>query len=210
MEPIIQNTPEWYAARRGIITSSQVYRLMTDPKLKADKEAGELSEGAKTYIMELIAEELGLPRKEVETEAMRWGSECESIFEDYMNRRNWQIYRSDFITSNIEGYGGSPDYIGLNDVFELKCPYNSSIHLKYCLIESPKDIPAEYYWQCVSNAYLTQRMFIVFASFDPRINHDIGLKLFHFDTPVEDMNRMIERIKKALEYKSFIKQKLGL
>lgn len=210
MDRIIQNTPEWYEARRGIITSSQVYRLMADPKSKADKEAGELSEGAKTYIMELIAEEIGLPKKEAETEAMRWGSECEPIFQQYMNSQGYNLVRSEYISSDIEGYGGSPDFVSDDYVFELKCPFNTSIHLKYATLDCADEIPTDYYWQCVSNQYLTKKPYINFCSFDPRINHEIGLIRIGWSATPEETNKMIDRIKKALEYKSFIKQKLGL
>lgn len=210
MDRIIQNTPEWYAARMGVITSSEVYRLMTDPKSKADKEAGELSEGAKTYVMELIAEEIGLPKKEVETEAMRWGSECEPIFQDYMNRKGHNLVRSEYISSDIEGYGGSPDFVADDYVFELKCPFNTAIHLKYALIKSPDEIPTEYYWQCISNQYLTKRPFINFCSFDPRINNDTGLIRIWWCPIPEETEKMIERIKKALEYKAQVKKQLGL
>jgi len=53
-----QRTPEWIQSRMGRFSCSQLHRLMTEPKAKADKEAGKLSDGAITYVMECIAEKL--------------------------------------------------------------------------------------------------------------------------------------------------------
>jgi len=58
-----QRSPEWYAARLGVFTSSEIYRLMTKPKLKGEV----LSDGAKTYILEKVAESLTGIREEVFT-----------------------------------------------------------------------------------------------------------------------------------------------
>ena len=39
-----QRTPEWIQSRMGRFSCSQLHRLMTEPKSKADKEAGKLSD----------------------------------------------------------------------------------------------------------------------------------------------------------------------
>ena len=38
-----QNSPEWYNARLFHFTSSELYKLMTEPRSAADKAAGKLS-----------------------------------------------------------------------------------------------------------------------------------------------------------------------
>ena len=46
---------DWIKFRRGMFTASEVNRLLAEPKLRADKEVGNLSEGAKTNVLERVA-----------------------------------------------------------------------------------------------------------------------------------------------------------
>ena len=52
----LQNNPDWYQDRLFHFTSSELYKLLSEPREKAKKEAGELSESAKTYVYDKISE----------------------------------------------------------------------------------------------------------------------------------------------------------
>jgi hypothetical protein len=73
-----QNSPEWYQIRLGRFTSSEIWKLMVEPKTNADKEAGKLSETAMTYISEKVAEVMtGQAKQQGYAFPLVWGIEKE-------------------------------------------------------------------------------------------------------------------------------------
>lgn len=217
-EFVPQNTVQWDMERRGKITSSKMSIIMSEPKSKADKEAGNLSEAAEAYMLDLIAAELVEPNAGYEGEAVIWGRTYESLArEHYAKKKDMVVHLSGFIQPSADIlYGGSPDGIinrpdgTICTVLEIKCPYETSVHLEYCLIKRADDLPKKYYWQCMSNINVTGATFCDFVSFDPRIDHPIGL----FTLPVwanqDHIDLMNHKIKLALAYKEAVKKQLGL
>jgi len=116
-----QRSEGWHNARLGMFTSSQIYRLMTKPKLKGDV----LSEGAKTYIMEKVAESLTGIREEVfTTPAMQWGIDNEPLAKRHLARlNNWTIEETSFIKIESLNWGTSGDgwVREINGSLEVKC-----------------------------------------------------------------------------------------
>lgn len=161
-----QRVPEWYAARMGRFSCSQFFRLMTEPKLKADKEAGNLSDGAMTYVYECIAEKLtGQSAKDDFTSKYtQWGIDNEPIAKEiYNNVFDCKVANSDYIAGKYN-CGGSPDGLVNEDgLIEIKCPYTITSHLEHKL----KEIPVNYYWQCLGYIYITKRQWIDFVSYHP-------------------------------------------
>lgn len=209
MGEIIQNSIEWHQQRRGKITSSEVYRLMTEPKNKSEV----LSDGAKTYIHELVAERLGIYQPDIETEAMRWGKEFEELAKVNIQRRyaNIVIKPSGFIESDkIPSFGGSPDGISYEHVHEIKCPFNTANHVQYSLIRNVSSIPKPYYWQIVSNAYLSKKDWAIFTSFDPRIDHDCGLFTYVFAIDPLEVERMLNKVRSAFDYMTIVMSMMGI
>lgn len=211
---IKQGTEEWKEQRRGFITSSAAHKLMAEPKLKADKDAGNLSKEAKSYIMEVIASEISIPF-ELNTEAVTWGKSNEQLARHfYQIAKGYKVEDVGFIPSDIDGYGGSADGVVpvWNGIIEIKCPFKPSNHLIHCLIESVEDIPDEYYWQIVSNMYVCKADWCDFISFDPRIDNELGLFIFRINRFEEQLNeaRLLLNVKKGLEYKESIKRKLKI
>lgn len=209
---IPQNTVQWHEQRRGKITSSEVYRLMGEPKSKADKDAGELSETGKKYILELIADEISEPNVGYEGEATMWGRMYEPIARDnYSKKMGRRVELSGFIDK--DEYGGSPDGIvdgHLNDwgVMEIKCPFETHNHLSYCLLKDISELPAQYYWQCVMNTFITRSDWCDFVTFDPRLDHDIGLYIIRGYAMDMDFDRLQRQIDKGIAYKKKIKEQL--
>jgi hypothetical protein len=195
-----QRSPEWHAARLGVFTSSEIYRLMTKPKLKGEV----LSDGAKTYIMEKVAESLTGIREEVfTTQAMQWGIDNEPLAKKHLARLNgWTIEETSFIKIDSLNYGGSGDgwIRELNGALEVKC-LNTVNHLKE--IRDSEDLKANSpmrFWQVLSDAYLRECDVAVLAWFDPRIPNDFGLFTKKFKVDQADVNEMLEKIRLANEY----------
>jgi len=195
-----QRSPEWYTARLGVFTSSEIYRLMTKPKLKGEV----LSEGAKTYILEKVAESLTGIREEVFiTQAMQWGIDNEPLAKKHLARiNNWTIEETTFIKIDSLNYGGSGDgwIREINGALEVKC-LNTVNHLKE--IRDSEDLKGNLpmrFWQVLSDAYLRECDVAVLAWFDPRIPNDFGLFTKKFYIEQADVNEMLEKIKLANEY----------
>ena len=195
-----QRSLEWHAARLGVFTSSEIYRLMTKPKLKSEV----LSEGAKTYIMEKVAESLTGIREEVfTTPAMQWGIDNEPLAKKHLARLNsWTIEETSFIKVESLNYGGSGDgwIREINGALEVKC-LNTVNHLKE--IRDSEDLKGNLpirFWQVLSDAYLRECDVAVLAWFDPRIPNDFGLFTKQFKVEQADVNEMLEKVKLANEY----------
>jgi len=192
-----QRSEGWHNARLGMFTSSEIYKLMTKPKLKSEV----LSEGAKTYILEKVAESLTGIREEVPTtKAMQWGVDNEPLAKKHLARlNNWTIEETSFIKIESLNWGGSGDgwVRELNAALEVKC-LNTVNHLKE--IRDSEDLKANLpmrFWQVLSDAYLRECDVAVLAWFDPRINSSLGLFTKQFRIEESDVNELKEKLKYA-------------
>lgn len=217
----IQQTEEWYALRKFKFTSSSIYKLLVDPRSKEAKEKGELSETAKTYIMEKIAEEIGGFLPDASGPAINWGNENEDIAAQEYAKATGNTLEAVGFVQHSEFYGGSPDRTVLDKSasafhvggLEIKCPYNSTNHLWHRLISTEeyfKENHKEYYWQCVSHMIVLDVQWCDFVSFDPRVSSDMSLFIFRVHRNESDVKLLLDKIDKAIQYKELIKYQLGV
>lgn len=149
-EPYIYPEGEWMQKRAGSFTSSQIGKLFTAPKTKLAKENGELSETAKSYIMDKAAELLtGTIRNTFKTPEMQWGIDnephaAELLKEQYKDLEYFGGENPKFF-SYSDFSGGSPDAVCENIVFEIKCP-NPRTHIEYLLCEGDLQAMNKDYW----------------------------------------------------------------
>jgi hypothetical protein len=177
---VFETQDDWKDFRKGLFTSSQINRLMASPT-KKEIEAGEkISKGAKTYILELIANVEAGFKKEFYSSAMEWGNEQEpQAVLRLAEMLGKDVTDNDFIYTSVGGWvffvydkksGGTPDVI-LNDaIVEIKCP-DSHTHRYYRTFVNSDNIASElpdYYDQMQHNMMLCQRDMCYFMSFDPR------------------------------------------
>lgn len=169
-----QRSQVWRDARCGKFTASEIYKLMTDPRSKAAKEAGLWSEGAMTYIQTKVAEELtGLVHQDSNAYPLVYGQEMEVNAKEYLRDvKGYKIIEVGFVPFTDHA-GGSPDgHIGENEVLEIKCPFNSANHVEYLTWKTPLDMldsKPEYYYQIQSNLLFAKRTIGRFVSYDPRM-----------------------------------------
>lgn len=205
-----QGTPEWYAARLGWFTSSEIYKLLGKGR------SGEpfTKEGMK-YIYQVAAErllsdkfrsgeglEMYLERINILSRAMLWGKDMESYARDeYTNSTGNEVKEIGFIRSSL--FGDSPDGVILSDengekgTIEIKCP-NPSTHMMYCNIQSGKDLKIQYehhYTQCQGHIIANLSKWCDFISFDPMSIKKIHIIRTYPDKEFQDM--MLERLKLA-------------
>jgi len=177
-DELTQGSPEWLAARCGMITASRFADVLTQPRAKRDKESGALSRVATTYMLELAAETItGAPKETPVTFAMKHGNEHEPVARYIYS----EIFANEveivgFLSHPTEDMvGGSPDgLIGDRGGLEIKCPYNTAIHLGYLL-----DGHAQHEAQIQGNMWITGREWWDFVTYDPRVNPlvPLGIKI---------------------------------
>jgi hypothetical protein len=128
---------------------------MTEPQAKADKDAGNLSKTAKTYLLEIyIAEKYGRT-KDVQTKQMRKGVEVEDEAIELLSQsvgrpltKNTERFANEFIT-------GHPDVLDLTEAGLKVWDVKSSYDLFTFLGNLPEKLKDLYYWQLQSYMWLT-------------------------------------------------------
>ncbi len=145
---------------------SALGKLMTEPKLKSDKEAGNISETAKTFVEEMWLENTFGYKERVLTDEMSKGIECEESSFDLIQ----QVLKGEFRAKNLKRYSneyiiGEPDLITSDYVEDAKTSWNlrtffnaeitkdyeaqlqgymwllgkQKARLIYCLVKTPND-----------------------------------------------------------------------
>lgn len=189
----VQRNDEWHSDRTGIPTASRFKDVLTKPKTKADQEAGVLSQTARSYALDIIAERLTGERKEFSTAATEWGNYNEPFaIEYYQEITGNSVMECGFVKHPTVATGASPDgLIGLDGGVEVKCPYNTSIHLNNAL---SGEVPAEYYAQIQGQIWVCGLDWVDFVSFDPRIEGKARMSI----VKVERDDQFIENLEKQI------------
>jgi hypothetical protein len=204
----MNNYNDWIMDRCGKITASEIHKIMGKGRSK-DAYFGQLAE---TYMLSKIAEILTLEPingGRMNTDAMDWGNAHESdaaaAFQQkhpHLNLQYYGVINPKFFEYN-QYCGGSPDGVftaatGDNGIIEIKCPYNSTEHVRHLLITdaaSLLDIAPEYYWQMVANMLFTETRIGYFISFDPRMALE---RLQLHVVPIEPIDGHIDLLKERI------------
>lgn len=108
------------------IRASQLSRLMTMPKSKADKESYTLGETAKSYIKELAINDYFGIKKEVLTKQMDKGIQCEQDSIDLINLVEFTKYEKVELGIETEYLTGHPDIITDKEVLDVKTSWDAT------------------------------------------------------------------------------------
>jgi hypothetical protein len=144
--------------------------VLTEPRSKADKEAGKMSATAETYLLSLIGEYLtGCPADDFSTPATRWGNEWEaearSVYEETMD--------CDVVTTGFHHHatlprvGCSPDgFVGESGMAQIKCPFSTKNHVRTAMSQQ---VPEEYVVQVQGEMWVCRKLYSHYVSYDPRV-----------------------------------------
>lgn len=160
----MQRDEDWFRARCGHLTASRAADVL-------DRLAkGGVSSRWIAYANEILTERItGTVTPHFETEAMRWGTECEEYArEEYMVETGNGVTLCDFILHpSIAWFGASPDgLVGDNGLIEIKCP-NTATHLNR--FKAGVVLP-EYKPQMLVQLLVTGRKWVDFVDYDPRLS----------------------------------------
>lgn len=213
-----QNTIAWDKVRLGRFTGSQISALFTDPRTKADKEAGNLSQTALKYVYSKAMEEVtGQTTDEAFGRAIDWGNEWEEHallkIADYIGCPEEQRNLKPSFKLFNDYSGASPDALMFDSRYnielgvEVKCPFNSVNHYMHTQVtsgETLKEINEDYYWQVQMNMLTFGKTCWLFCSFDPRQPEHRMLHVALIHAHAEDMEEMCKRMERANEMKRAI------
>lgn len=212
-----QRTPEWYLARKGKITASEIEQVMH----KGKKDI--FSTGCISYLKGAVAESFMTDNaflEEKENEPTPYACKHGIFWEDkarevYCNRTGVIVSDAPFLPmKGLEMWaGGSPDGMAWDvekrGIIEIKCPKNSAVHLEHMLYQSQEDLKADnpqYYCQIQANMmFVSDRLsepidFCDFISYDPRMAHPLDMKVLRVENDEEYQAELRERIKLAVEW----------
>ncbi|WP_102830683.1 lambda exonuclease family protein [Bartonella bovis] len=187
-----QRTAEWFQARLGKVTASNISSIIN----KTAK--GLPTSKYEEYKFQLITERLmGKTVSSYETPAMRWGNEHEDrAIEEYSFIYDTPVSRCGFISHpTIEMAGASPDgLIGDDGLVEVKC-LQPITHTRFLL---SGEIKPEYILQMQFQMACTERKWCDFVSYHPWfIDESPHLCIKVIRIPRDD--EQIELINKAVE-----------
>lgn len=210
MDNTQQRSEEWFAQRMGRFTSSEFYKLMTSPKSKSEI----LSEGAKTYVMEKVAETLtGQSKPSFDSLAMSWGTENEPQAREWYTKLSGSMVEECGFIQHGEHAGGSPDgLVGTDGGIEIKCPYISSNHVAHLEItdnESMLSTAKDYYWQMQSLMFFSGRKWWDFVSCDPRFPLPAGFHIVRIFADKEHHDLIQSKLKAAIDLKLSIIERIS-
>jgi hypothetical protein len=167
-----QGTPEWFAARLGVITASKAKDACD--KLKT---TGKPSKVALAYAAQLAMERVsGQPCDDTfQNFAMRRGSELEPKARFAYEEHTGQLVReSGLVLTDDRLFGYSTDgLIGDDGLIEIKCPMSA---LTVVSMWRDADL-SDYEHQIQMGLWLTGRQWLDFVMFDPRLDA-VGKSLF--------------------------------
>ena len=189
--------------RVGKFTSSEIYRLMTEGKVK-----GTFGKPALSYIQEKKYERK--LKRSLGSEAFSYPTSWGQLMEGYANSLfnllsfEYEMASKDIINHpTIPSWSGSPDLYTSNTVSDLKCPFTMK---SFCeLVEACSSLETfkseypEYYWQLVSNSILTNKEFIELIVFCPFKSEFLDLSNY-IDDLVDEEKMKYEWVYNAILY----------
>ncbi|WP_175869146.1 lambda exonuclease family protein [Bartonella gabonensis] len=187
-----QRTAQWFQARLGKVTASNIYNVIS----KTAK--GIPTSKYEDYKIKLITERLtGQTSPYYETEDMRWGIENEEdALREYEFIYDTEVTRCGFIQHpTIKMAGASPDgLIDKEGLIEIKCP-RSTNHMRFFI---DNEIKPEYLAQMQFQMASTGRKWCDFISYDPRFTGDSSHLRMKIKRIIRD-EKQIEQINQAVE-----------
>lgn len=206
------------------IRCSAIGQIMTEPKTKADKEAGELSETAKSYCKTWLKEQIYAKRKDITTKYMNKGNVCEGQAIQRLNEylgtfysKNEELFENDFCK-------GTPDIVS-TEIIDIKNSFDcftfplfdkeienkdyvyqlqgymwltgiKKAKLVYVLENLPDDmIEKELYYKGLDYTKENELLY----KYD-NVENDLRIKIFEIDYNPEIISKIISQVLKCRNY----------
>lgn len=168
IETATQRDDDWFDARLGKATASRFKDVM------ATLKNGNPAQAQQDYLTELVVERLTQqPVQKFATAAMNWGTEQEAAARlAYERHADIEVQETGFVAHDKLMAGCSPDGLVYWDgLLEIKCPWNTSVHINTLL----DGMPSEHTAQIQGQMWITGRDWCDFVSYDPRMPVELQL-----------------------------------
>jgi len=168
LETADQRSADWYAARLGKATASRFKDAI------ACLKSGAPAQAQRDYLTEIVVERLTQqPIQRFQNAAMTWGTEQEPAARAAYERvTGTSVEETGFICHDTLMAGCSPDgLIDWDGLIEIKCPFNSAVHIETLL----NGMPADHIPQVQGQLWITGREWCDFVSYDPRMPAELQL-----------------------------------
>ena len=181
---LIQGTEEWLAARRGLITASEMKLIMTPNGKPADNDK------ARAHLWELLAQRItGRTEPQYISDDMLRGEEEESEARTLYSEHYAPVTECGFVTNDQWGFtiGYSPDgLVGDDGLIEIKS--RRQRFQVQTIVENvgEETIPAEYMLQIQTGLLVTGRAWCDFISF----SNGLPMAVIRV-TPIADVHQKI-------------------
>lgn len=176
-----QNSPEWYAARLGLVTSSNFATVMASGK------SGSESKTRATYMRKLAGEIItGQPAENFSSVHTERGHAMEGEARDFYSfMADVEPEQVGFIRNGDKG--GSPDsLIGANGLLEIKTAL-PHILLEYLRMDK---FPPEHMAQCQGNIWVSEREWLDIIIYWPNMKPLIK-RTYRDDAYIEKMSAAV-------------------
>jgi putative phage-type endonuclease len=169
-----QGSTDWLRERAGFCTASCFVDV-----LAVSKRDGKPLKARDDYLMKLVVERItGEPSESVSSQAMTWGTDAEPYA-----RAEYEIATGNLVSE--VGFKKHPDHlwigassdglVGAKGGIEIKCPFNSAVHLQTW----SEGMPEHHAPQVQGQMWILGLDWIDFCSYDPRMqNGGSHLKLY--------------------------------
>lgn len=169
-----QGSAAWLRQRAGCATASRFADI-----LAISKRDGKPLKARDDYLMALVAERVtGEPTASASSFAMSWGTDAEPFARaEYEITTGNLVHEVGFVKhpSHIWVGASSDGLVGSKGGIEIKCPYNSAIHLQTWT----DGMPEHHLPQVQGQMWTLDLDWIDFCSYDPRMQNGAAhLKLF--------------------------------
>lgn len=155
---IDQDTEKWLALRQGKFTASSFKNLFL----------AKTTAGYNNEIYRVVYERLtGESPESFSNEYMDRGHELEPFARKEYELQSFNDVQAGGFFEHSEYVGCSPDgLVGEEGILEIKSPAYSTM-IQYLLTKS---LPAQYKWQVYGQLYITQRSWLDFFAYHPKLN----------------------------------------
>lgn len=167
-------TPNFFAARRGLLTASRIADAL------AVLKNGKPSEARRKLMFDLLAERMsGVAVEHYVTPAMEWGIAHQADATAAYEAETGELVGPEVFVlhPSIDWFGATPDgIIGSDGLIEIKCPTTPK-HLAWVMAG---EVPDEHKPQMLAQLACTGRQWVDFVSFDPRVKKpQLFIRRFH-------------------------------
>ena len=204
---IIQGTPEWVEARKGLVTGSRFQSaLSTDRTRKPDTWGA----AAMDLALVIAAERLGIDDEEgVQTAMMARGNELQNAALDLYELTTFrEVERDRFLMHESDAIGVSPDgIVGEREgVVEVKC-MKLARHVE-CLLK--RSVPSEYRAQVQGEMWAADAKWCDFVSYHPDMEGLRKLAVIRVERDEKYIAHMMGRVRGLLRFADDYAAQLGV